>query len=175
MTFSPRVPGKEWNTNAKRAAVAQRVFDAIVRAFGADVVLKDKRDRDAFAAYTKRHLQRLDKLRQATYLVDATLGAIERTVLSVDPEDAPQTRKRKTTDDPDPDSRVLDDALDASDLLAIHADDTSDDDDDDDRNDPDGQLRPQNPKQQKQVLPKKTPKKKATPKKASSKKKPKRA
>ena len=68
----------EWNTNATRAPVAQRVLRAVVKRFGADAALRDAASRDALAAYTRRHLVRLDGLSRQTYLIDASLGAIER-------------------------------------------------------------------------------------------------
>ncbi|KAH8071030.1 hypothetical protein JL720_11646 [Aureococcus anophagefferens] len=41
----------EWNTNATRAPVAQRVLRAVVKRFGADAALRDAASRDALAAY----------------------------------------------------------------------------------------------------------------------------
>ncbi|KAK7249021.1 snoRNA binding protein [Aureococcus anophagefferens] len=68
----------EWNTNATRAPVAQRVRRAVVKRFGADAALGDAVSRDALAAYTRRHRVRLDGLSRQTYLIDASLGAIGR-------------------------------------------------------------------------------------------------
>ena len=57
-------------------------------------MLKDAALRDAVAAYTKRHLARLDGLLQQTYLVDSVLGALERRCLTVEEEPAPAKRPR---------------------------------------------------------------------------------
>ncbi|KAH8057714.1 hypothetical protein JL721_9640 [Aureococcus anophagefferens] len=56
----------EWNTNATRAPVAQRVRRAVVKRFGADAALGDAASRDALAAYTRRHRVRLDGLSRQT-------------------------------------------------------------------------------------------------------------
>ena len=57
-------------------------------------MLKDAALRDAVAAYTKRHLARLDGLLQQTYLVDSVLGALERRCLTVEEESVPAKRPR---------------------------------------------------------------------------------
>ena len=79
----------DWNANARRAPIAQRALRALIKAHGADTLLKDAALRDAVAAYTKRHLARLDGLLQQTYLVDSVLGALERRCLTVEEEPAP--------------------------------------------------------------------------------------
>ena len=83
----------DWNANARRAPIAQRALRALIKAHGADTLLKDAALRDAVAAYTKRHLARLDGLLQQTYLVDSVLGALERRCLTVE-EPAPAKRPR---------------------------------------------------------------------------------
>ena len=67
---------------------------ALIKAHGADTLLKDAALRAAVAAYTKRHLARLDGLLQQTYLVDSVLGALERRCLTVEEEPAPAKRPR---------------------------------------------------------------------------------
>ena len=84
----------DWNANARRAPIAQRALRALIKAHGADTLLKDAALRDAVAAYTKRHLARLDGLLQQTYLVDSVLGALERRCLTVEEEPAPAKRPR---------------------------------------------------------------------------------
>ena len=84
----------DWNANARRAPIAQRALRALIKAHGADTLLKDAALSDAVAAYTKRHLARLDGLLQQTYLVDSVLGALERRCLTVEEEPAPAKRPR---------------------------------------------------------------------------------
>lgn len=83
----------DWNANARRAPIAQRALRALIKAHGADTLLRDAALRDAVAAYTKRHLARLDGLLQQTYLVDSVLGALERRCLTAD-EPAAEKRPR---------------------------------------------------------------------------------
>lgn len=70
---------REWNTDARKAPVAQRVLKALVDRFPLDALLaKDAAMRAAIAAYTRRHLQRLDRLAQSTFVLDSTLSALDR-------------------------------------------------------------------------------------------------
>ncbi|KAJ1446014.1 WD40-repeat-containing domain protein [Pelagophyceae sp. CCMP2097] len=75
----------DWNANARRAPVAQRVMAAAIRSRGADAVLADARVRNAFSAYTRRHVARLDRLQQASYVVDHALRAVDRHVREAAP------------------------------------------------------------------------------------------
>lgn len=69
---------KEWNTDGKKAPVAQRVLRALIPQFGASTLLgEDVGLRNALSAYTARHLARLDRLHQATYLLDTSLRELQ--------------------------------------------------------------------------------------------------
>ena len=86
---------RDWNTNAKTSAVAQKVLRAIVKlraaedimkAFTADNVLGEKDHQnpmalreliDGLIPYTERHLARMEKLVQESYVVDYLLGEMD--------------------------------------------------------------------------------------------------
>ncbi|THU80749.1 WD40 repeat-like protein [Dendrothele bispora CBS 962.96] len=95
---------REWNANAKTSLVAQSVLFAILKMRSADDVMKsfsdevgeltfaldptsttDKEKRvaslkdiiDALIPYTERHLSRMDKLLQESYMVDYILGEMD--------------------------------------------------------------------------------------------------
>ena len=94
---------RDWNTNAKTSAVAQRVLLAIVKLHSADEIIQafsDETDEKVFAdgevsqppntgrtalkelidaliPYSERHLSRMDKLVQDSYVVDYILGEMD--------------------------------------------------------------------------------------------------
>ena len=68
---------REWNTNARRAPVAQALLSSILRAVpferlkqlpGVTALV------DGLLPYTERHFQRIDKLAEASFVIDYTLG-----------------------------------------------------------------------------------------------------
>ena len=67
----------EWNANAKTCHVAQRCLGCLFSAIPPGDVAKLPGARDLLpgvAAYTKRHIARLDRLVRATYVLDYTLS-----------------------------------------------------------------------------------------------------
>ncbi|GLB35811.1 putative utp13 specific WD40 associated domain [Lyophyllum shimeji] len=92
---------RDWNTNAKTSRVAQVVLHAIVKLRSADDMMKAFQDEqgeaafvkgevpvqkstsalkelvDAFIPYTERHLARMNKLVQESYMVDYILGEMD--------------------------------------------------------------------------------------------------
>lgn len=95
---------RDWNTNAKTSGVAQTVLFAAVKLRSADDMLKAFKDEmneaafaevngatkgtinggtgmrelvDALIPYTERHLARLDRLVQESYMVDYILGEMD--------------------------------------------------------------------------------------------------
>ncbi|KAG6811452.1 hypothetical protein H0H92_007323 [Tricholoma furcatifolium] len=91
---------RDWNTSAKTSRVAQGVLHAIVKLRSADEVMKAFGDEqaeaafagsashskpgsalkefvDAFIPYTERHLSRVNKLVQDSYMVDYILGEMD--------------------------------------------------------------------------------------------------
>lgn len=103
---------RDWNTNAKTSRVAQGVLYAVVKQKSADQVIKAFRDGseevtfanddtferkaprlsnmtlkdllDALIPYTERHLSRMDKLIQDSYMVDYILGEMDDGIFDVD-------------------------------------------------------------------------------------------
>lgn len=93
---------RDWNTNAKTSRIAQGVLFSIVKLKSVDEVIKVFKDEfretnfaqavstdektggmalkeliDALIPYTERHLTRLDKLVQESYMVDYILGEMD--------------------------------------------------------------------------------------------------
>jgi U3 small nucleolar RNA-associated protein 13 len=100
-----------WNTNAKTSRVAQGVLYAVVKLKSADEVMGAFKDDlgektftnggtvetgssdmalkelvDALIPYTERHLSRMDKLIQDSYMVDYVLGEMDDGIFDVDDE-----------------------------------------------------------------------------------------
>lgn len=101
---------RDWNTNAKTSRVAQGVLHAIVKQKSADEVMKAFRDDsdetafvdggtekvtrssdmglkdlvDALIPYTERHLLRMDKLIQDSYMVDYILGEMDDGIFDIE-------------------------------------------------------------------------------------------
>eukprot|EP00611_Tribonema_gayanum_P004473 TRINITY_DN1366_c0_g1_i2.p1 TRINITY_DN1366_c0_g1~~TRINITY_DN1366_c0_g1_i2.p1 ORF type:complete len:723 (+),score=200.57 TRINITY_DN1366_c0_g1_i2:1889-4057(+) len=70
---------RDWNTNAKTAAVAQAVITALLRCIGLERLSQVETCSEVLEAllpYSERHYQRLDRLLQSTYLVDYTLAGM---------------------------------------------------------------------------------------------------
>lgn len=98
---------RDWNTNGKTNRVAQRVLNAVVKLQSADEVMKAFRDDlgeaafarhepterkegmalkeliDALIPYTERHLSRMNKLIQDSYVVDYVLGEMDDGIFGV--------------------------------------------------------------------------------------------
>ncbi|KAF8204036.1 U3 small nucleolar RNA-associated protein [Pholiota molesta] len=81
---------RDWNTNAKTSAVAQRILfaitklrtaDDIIQAFGEENTEKlancPQELVDALIPYSERHLSRMDRLVQESYVVDYILGEMD--------------------------------------------------------------------------------------------------
>jgi U3 small nucleolar RNA-associated protein 13 len=103
---------RDWNTNAKTSRVAQGVLYAVVKQRSADEVMKAFRDYsdeatfanggtveskvtrpsdmalkdlvDALIPYTERHLSRMDKLIQDSYMVDYILGEMDDGIFDIE-------------------------------------------------------------------------------------------
>lgn len=100
---------KEWNTDAKKAPVAQRVLAALVSRFGPlPLLANDAILRNALSAYTARHLARIDRLHQSTFLLDATLshdvlaGVVDSHRIDNGGSSDPPNRRRKRSKRPRP-------------------------------------------------------------------------
>ncbi|RDB29306.1 putative U3 small nucleolar RNA-associated protein 13 [Hypsizygus marmoreus] len=103
---------RDWNTNAKTSRVAQGVLYAIVKLKSADDLMKAFKDDlgeaafaqgevvdgkttgtalkelvDALIPYTERHLSRMNKLVQESYMVDYILGEMDDGMFDVDEMD----------------------------------------------------------------------------------------
>jgi hypothetical protein len=75
----------EWNTNSRTSFVSQTLLQALVATKGVACLLKIKSMRtqiQAFLAYSERHFQRVDKLCQASYVLEYM-----STLMSVLPEE----------------------------------------------------------------------------------------
>ena len=101
---------RDWNTNGKTSRVAQGVLHAIVKQKSADEVVKAFRDDsdeaafadsstgkvarssdmglkgvvDALIPYTERHLSRMDRLIQDSYMVDYILGEMDDGIFDIE-------------------------------------------------------------------------------------------
>lgn len=101
---------RDWNTNAKTSRVAQGVLYAVVKLKSADEVMKAFKDNldetvaqgepvdkmngtalkelvDALIPYTERHLIRMNKLVQESYMVDYILGEMDDGMFDTDEMD----------------------------------------------------------------------------------------
>ncbi|TCD63181.1 U3 small nucleolar RNA-associated protein 13 [Steccherinum ochraceum] len=99
---------RDWNANAKTSAVAQKVLHAIVKhraaediikAYEADNVLSESSSKDqggstalrelieGLVPYTERHLARMEKLVQESYVVDYLLGEMDDGMFGLDEEE----------------------------------------------------------------------------------------
>ncbi|KAH8099818.1 WD40 repeat-like protein [Cristinia sonorae] len=105
---------RDWNANAKTSAVAQRVLHAIVKLRAAEDIMKAFSDDSVFkalgsgsgsnekdqggatalremveglVAYTERHLVRMEKLVQESYVVDYLLGEMDDGMFGLGDED----------------------------------------------------------------------------------------
>ncbi len=67
---------REWNTNAKKSVIAQRVLRAILATYSPEVLrsceINLKQLADALLVYTERHLDRVNKLVRNSFLIDYT-------------------------------------------------------------------------------------------------------
>ncbi|KAL9614782.1 MAG: hypothetical protein Q9167_000773 [Letrouitia subvulpina] len=73
---------RDWNTNARTAAIAQRILNVVIRSYPSArlAAMKGKGWKemvDALRAYTERHYQRVEELIDESYLVEYTLGEME--------------------------------------------------------------------------------------------------
>ena len=63
----------DWNANSRTAFVSQALLQALVAAKGAAALMKVgpmRSQLEAFLAYSERHFQRIDKLSQASYVLE---------------------------------------------------------------------------------------------------------
>ncbi|KAI4159076.1 MAG: hypothetical protein LQ342_006922 [Letrouitia transgressa] len=73
---------RDWNTNARTAAVAQSILNVVIRSYPSArlAAMKGKGWKevvDALRAYTERHYQRVEDLIDESYLVEYTLREME--------------------------------------------------------------------------------------------------
>ena len=73
---------RDWNTNARTSAVAQRVLNVVVRSYPAEKLagLRGKGAKevvDGLRAYTERHYKRVEELMDESYLLEYTLREME--------------------------------------------------------------------------------------------------
>lgn len=103
---------RDWNTNAKTSRVAQGILYAVVKLKSSDEVMKAFQDQlgetvfigddtkgpvatgtalkelvDALIPYTERHLARMDKLVQESYMVDYILGEMDNGMFNVEDDE----------------------------------------------------------------------------------------
>ena len=70
---------RDWNTNATKSAVAQALLGSLLRSVPLERVKSLEGAAslvEGLAAYTERHLQRVDRLVQASYIIDYTCSAM---------------------------------------------------------------------------------------------------
>lgn len=85
---------RDWNTNAKHSLAAQTVLFQLFHLYRADSMTKFPLMKDllhALIPYSSRHFQRLDKLLQASYILDYTLQN-----MNLLPDIAPQVAEEET-------------------------------------------------------------------------------
>lgn len=71
---------REWNTNSKYSLVAQMVLYQILSRFSHESLLKFPRIKEhlqSLLPYTEKHLKRIDKLLQRSYIIDYTLQSMQ--------------------------------------------------------------------------------------------------
>ncbi|KAJ1973138.1 U3 small nucleolar RNA-associated protein [Dimargaris xerosporica] len=71
---------REWNTNSKRAHIAQAVLNVVLNHYEPEKLLEVpgiRKSLDALIPYSERHYQRLDHLLTQSYIVDYTLHAMD--------------------------------------------------------------------------------------------------
>jgi U3 small nucleolar RNA-associated protein 13 len=83
---------RDWNTNARTAPIAQRIFWALVKSYPASkfVNLKGKSLKEVVAAlkaYTERHYRRMEELVDESYLVEYTLREMDEVTFGVEEQD----------------------------------------------------------------------------------------
>ncbi|KAF6235840.1 hypothetical protein HO173_006035 [Letharia columbiana] len=75
---------RDWNTNARTCAVAQRVLGVVVRSYGAERLAGLGKRRggrevvEALRVYTERHYRRIEELWGESWLVEFLLGEMEQ-------------------------------------------------------------------------------------------------
>lgn len=71
---------REWNTNSKHSLVAQMVLHLILSRFSHESLLKLPRIKEhlqSLLPYTDKHLKRIDRLLQRSYIIDYTLQSMQ--------------------------------------------------------------------------------------------------
>ncbi|CAM9396122.1 unnamed protein product [Phaeothamnion confervicola] len=71
---------RDWNTNAKKAVVAQALLSSILRCFSIDTLKGVEGCAtvvDALLSYSQRHFDRVDRLAQASFICDYTLTSMQ--------------------------------------------------------------------------------------------------
>ena len=75
---------RDWNTNARTAAVAQRILNIVVKSYSAERLAKlgkrkgGKEVMEALRVYTERHYRRVEELWGESWVVDFLLGEMEQ-------------------------------------------------------------------------------------------------
>ncbi|KAI5776888.1 WD40-repeat-containing domain protein [Geopyxis carbonaria] len=72
---------RDWNTNARTAAVAQRVLHALLRSYPAERLGRLRGTAEVWAvleAYTKRHVARVEEMEEGSWVVGYLLGGMEQ-------------------------------------------------------------------------------------------------
>lgn len=72
----------DWNTNAKYSFVSQAVIASLFRALKADKFVNNRKFSDLVAgllSYSDRHYHRIDRLNEASYLIDFISGQLGAT------------------------------------------------------------------------------------------------
>ncbi|KAJ8096809.1 WD40-repeat-containing domain protein [Lipomyces tetrasporus] len=76
---------RDWNTNARTAAVAQRVLNVLLQSYPPEkfLAVEDiKRTLDALVPYSDRHYTRLSELLEESYIVDYTLRQMDEVLMT---------------------------------------------------------------------------------------------
>ena len=90
---------RDWNTQSRHALFAQQVLAATMRTVPASKLRACPSFRDVVAAltpYTIRHLERMDRMLESTYLLDYTLASMHQLM----PEEAAAASAEPTTPPP---------------------------------------------------------------------------
>mmetsp|Transcript_48422 Transcript_48422/g.95929 ORF Transcript_48422/g.95929 Transcript_48422/m.95929 type:complete len:1007 (+) Transcript_48422:70-3090(+) len=84
---------KEWNANARHCFTSQVLLNALLRLVRAEALIKHRVVLEALPAllsYSERHYQRLDRLNQASYMLEYFASMIA--LLPIDPEDSSRSK-----------------------------------------------------------------------------------
>lgn len=94
---------KEWNTNARHSAVCQALLASMLRELPPSRLQKIDdiaRTVEALIAYSERHLQRVDRMLQKSYLVDFSIVSMKNLLpVAVNASDSPVTDATESDSD----------------------------------------------------------------------------